>query len=254
MGQTTKFGYFTQNNLVIDPSLRVLDVVKEIAEYIEMGKEELSASVFLNHFGFNHGLQHSYYESLSGGEKRKLQLLITLIKNPNFLILDEPTNDLDIYTLEKLEEFLADFKGCLIIVSHDRYFLDKLSDHLFVFQGNGKIKDFVGSYSDYRELEIIRENLKKKEIRKEKKTTEPIVKQKKRKASYKEKKEFESLEMEIESLETEKSELLEKMNSGKLSPEDFQVASSRYGKIEKELEEKEMRWLELSELMYTASQ
>ncbi len=248
-GLTTRFGYFTQNNLVIDPSTRVLDVVKEIAEYIEMGKEELSASVFLDHFGFNHSLQHSYYESLSGGEKRKLQLLITLIKNPNFLILDEPTNDLDIYTLEKLEEFLADFKGCLIIVSHDRYFLDKLSDHIFVFQGNGKIKDFVGSYSDYRELEIIQENIKRKEVRKEKKTTEPIVKQKKLKATYKEKKEFESLEAEMENLEVEKSKLIEEMNSGSLSPEEFQKASTRYAKVEENLEEKEMRWLELSELM-----
>ena len=249
LGQTTKFGYFTQNNLNPPAGQRVIDIVKEVAEYIEMGKQMQSASVFLNYFGFHHGLQHSYYENLSGGEKRKLQLLLTLLEKPNFLILDEPTNDLDIYTLEKLEEFLSDFKGCLVIVSHDRYFLDKLADHLFVFKGNGEIKDFVGSYSDYREMMIIQENLKKREARKEKKVPVRKEERNKNKATYKERKEFEALEVNIENLETEKAVLLEKMNSGKLQNTEFQEVASRYGQIEKELEVMEMRWLELSEKM-----
>ena len=249
LGQTTKFGYFTQANLKPVPGQRVIDIVKEVAEYIEMGKKLQSASVFLNYFGFHQDLQHSYYENLSGGEKRKLQLLLTLLEKPNFLILDEPTNDLDIYTLEKLEAFLADFKGCLMVVSHDRYFLDKLSDHLFVFKGKGEIKDFVGNYSDYREMMIIQENLQKREARKEKKTVVHKENKNKNKATYKERKEFEALEIRIEDLEKEKAILLEKMNSGKLQNAEFQEVAMRYAEIEKDLEEKEMRWLELSEKM-----
>jgi ATP-binding cassette subfamily F protein uup len=248
LGQTTRFGYFTQDALKVDPSLRVLEIVKEIAEYVQIGKESQAVSIFLTHFGFSHTLQHSYYESLSGGEKRKLQLLITLIKNPNFLILDEPTNDLDIYTLEKLEDFLLDYKGCLLIVSHDRYFLDKLADHLFLFKGNGKVKDFVGNYSDYQEMRLIEENQKKKAAKKAK---PPIAKiqRAKDKPTYKEIKEFERLEVEIEDMEEEKARIMDEMNSGNLAPDVFRDVSIRYSEIERLLEEKELRWLELSEKM-----
>ncbi len=248
LGQTTRFGYFTQDALKVDPSLRVLEIVKEIAEYVQIGKESQAVSIFLTHFGFSRTLQHSYYESLSGGEKRKLQLLITLIKNPNFLILDEPTNDLDIYTLEKLEDFLLDYKGCLLIVSHDRYFLDKLADHLFLFKGNGKVKDFVGNYSDYQEMRLIEENQKKKAAKKAK---PPIAKiqRAKDKPTYKEIKEFERLEVEIEDMEEEKARIMDEMNSGNLAPDVFRDVSIRYSEIERLLEEKELRWLELSEKM-----
>ena len=247
-GQTTKFGYFTQQNLKVNPEAKIIDIVKDVAEYIITGKEKISASVFLNRFGFDNELIHSQFQSLSGGEKRKLQLLLTLLENPNFLILDEPTNDLDIFTLEKLEEFLKDFPGCLLIVSHDRYFLDKLSDHLFLFSGNGKIKDFYGSYSDYKILKDLQEREKKTE-RKEKKERKKPPARNTLKATYKEKKEFEALEKEIEALEQEKEDIIGKMNSGQLLPEEFKDVSIRLKEIEHLLETKEMRWLELSEKM-----
>jgi len=252
IGDTTRFGYYTQKGLETKEGLKVIDIVKEIAEVIEMGKTSFGAAQFLFYFGFSYSLQQSYYRNLSGGERRKLYLVITLMKNPNFLILDEPTNDLDIFTLNKLEEFLLTFQGCLIIVSHDRYFLDKLSDHLFIFNGNGDIKDFVGNYSDYRELEALKEAQIKKEKREERKAEENKSSKPKsisNKPSYKEQKEFEKLEDDMPKLETEKETLLNSMNTGNLSPEDFNDTSKKYQEICDELDEMEMRWLELSEKM-----
>jgi len=251
IGDTTKFGYYTQKGMETKENLKVIDIVKEVAEVIEMGKTSFGAAQFLFYFGFSYSLQQSYYRNLSGGERRKLYLVITLMKNPNFLILDEPTNDLDIFTLNKLEEFLLTFQGCLIIVSHDRYFLDKLSDHLFIFQGDGEIKDFVGNYSDYREMLALKEAILKKERREEKKKEEAVITKPKKsnKVSFKEKKEFEALEQEMPKLEKEKDAFLNDMNSGKLNPEEFNECSKQYQEISEKLDEMEMRWLELSEKM-----
>lgn len=250
-GETTRFGYFTQSGIQHQDDMRVLEIVKEIAEYIDMGKNQISAAQFLFHFGFSHNLQHSFFSSLSGGEKRKLHLVLTLLKNPNFLILDEPTNDLDLFTLGRLEEFLLDFQGCLLIVSHDRYFLDRLADHLFIFKGNGNIKDFVGNYSDFREMQVFEASEEKKAEKANKKVSAPTkaASVKPKKASFKEQKEFEKLEEEIANLEAEKEELINQMNSGELSPDMFQNVSKRFEQLSEELEEKEMRWLELSEII-----
>jgi len=249
VGDTTKFGYYTQEGLKLKENLRVIDIVKEVAEVIEMGDKSFGAAQFLYYFGFSYALQQSYYSLLSGGERRKLYLVLTLMHNPNFLILDEPTNDLDIFTLNKLEEFLLNFKGCLIIVSHDRYFLDKLSDHLFIFKGQGVIKDFIGNYSDYREQKEWEENQEKKRIKEGKKQV-IIPKQKIKdqdKATFKEKKEFEEIEKNMPLLEQEKEELLSQMNQGALAPQDLNKASKRYEEVMSVLEDLEMRWLELSE-------
>jgi len=249
IGQTIVFGYFSQDPIQLIEDRRVLDAVKDVAEYVKMGKTELSASQFLNYFGFSHSVQFSYVSTLSGGERRRLQLLMVLIKNPNFLILDEPTNDLDIQTLNSLEDFLSDYKGCLVIISHDRYFLDILTDHLFVFEGDGKIKDFPGNYTEYTLM-------KKKLAAKQKKLEKPKVKQEKispgenaaRKLSYKEARELETLEKDIATLESEKRNLLEKLNGGEGSAEEFAHCGRRYNEIEKLLEEKTDRWLELSDI------
>ena len=249
IGQTIVFGYFSQDPIQLIEDRRVLDAVKDVAEYVKMGKTELSASQFLNYFGFSHSVQFSYVSTLSGGERRRLQLLMVLIKNPNFLILDEPTNDLDIQTLNSLEDFLSDYKGCLVIISHDRYFLDILTDHLFVFEGDGKIKDFPGNYTEYTLM-------KKKLASKQKKLEKPKVKQEKispgenaaRKLSYKEARELETLEKDIATLESEKRNLLEKLNGGEGSAEEFAHCGRRYNEIEKLLEEKTDRWLELSDI------
>ncbi|MCK9612499.1 MAG: ABC-F family ATP-binding cassette domain-containing protein [Bacteroidales bacterium] len=249
IGQTVVFGYFSQEPIQLKEDRRVLDAVKDVAEYVKMGKNEMSASQFLNYFGFTHSVQYGYVSTLSGGERRRLQLLMVLIKNPNFLILDEPTNDLDIQTLNALEDFLIDFKGCLIIISHDRYFLDNLTDHLFVFEGGGRIKDFPGNYTEYALL-------KKKAAEKKKRIDKPklnrvkpvIVEKTVRKLSYKESREFENLEKEISLLESEKYTLLEKLNGGEGSPEEFAQYGKRYNEIEKLIEEKTDRWLNLSEL------
>ncbi|MBN2236989.1 MAG: ABC-F family ATP-binding cassette domain-containing protein [Bacteroidales bacterium] len=251
VGETTQFGYFTQVGIQQREDMRVLEIVKEIADHIDLGDSTISAAQFLFHFGFSHVLQHSYFKNLSGGEKRKLHLVITLLKNPNFLILDEPTNDLDLFTLGRLEDFLLDFKGCLIIVSHDRYFLDKLADHLFIFKGNGEIKDFVGNYFDYREMQDFETSEEKKaeKAAKTESATPPKEKNTPKKASFKEKQEFEMLEKQIASLEKEKEELINQMNSGVLSPDKLHEVSKRFEQLSKELEEKEFRWLELSELM-----
>jgi len=251
IGETTRFGYFTQSGIQSRDDIRVLEIVKEIADQVEMGNSIISASQFLFHFGFSYNLQHSFYGSLSGGEKRKLHLVLTLLKNPNFLILDEPTNDLDLFTLGRLEDFLLEFKGCLLIVSHDRFFLDRLADHLFIFKGNGEIKDFVGNYSDFREMqdfEIAEEKKVDKAIKKE---VSPIkVKSEKpRKASFKEQKEFDNLEKEIAQFEEEKESLIKQMNSGDLLSDELHKVSTRFEKISNELNAKELRWLELSELI-----
>ncbi len=212
LGHTIVFGYFSQEPLQLKEDIRVLDAVKDVAEFVKLGKIELSASQFLNHFGFSHSVQYGNISTLSGGERRRLQLLMVLIMNPNFLILDEPTNDLDIQTLNSLEEFLNEFKGCLLIISHDRYFLDNLTDHLFVFEGEGKIKDFTGNYTEYalsrkKALELKKKTAKPKtEIIKK-----PIVVGIK-KPTYKETKEFETLDTEIINLEKEKKQLLQEMN------------------------------------------
>lgn len=247
VGETTKFGYYTQNGLVAKEDLRVIEIVKEVAEVVQMGGNSIGAAQFLFYFGFSYSMQQNYYKNLSGGERRKLYLVLTLMHNPNFLILDEPTNDLDIFTLSKLEEFLENFKGCLIIVSHDRYFLDKLCDHLFIFEGEGKIKDFVGNYSDFREMKDIEELIAKNK----KKAEKPIVvspkKQASQKASYKETKEFEKLEEEMPIIEKEKEELMTQLNSGSLSPDELNECSKKYQELSDQLDEMELRWLELSE-------
>ncbi|GAB3204381.1 ATP-binding cassette subfamily F protein uup [Pontibacter aydingkolensis] len=253
-GQTTVFGYYTQDELQFKEDQRVIDIVKEIAEVVEMANGEvITASQFLQHFQFAPPQQYTFVSKLSGGEKRRLQLLRVLIKNPNFLILDEPTNDLDIITLNILEDFLLNFGGCLLIVSHDRYFMDRLVEHLFVFEGDGKIRNFPGNYTDYREW--LREQDKQEQDIKpapaapapEKKTEQPTNK---RKATFNEKKEYEKLEKEIEQMETRKNEIIETMNSGSTTDhETLQALATELKSINEQLEEKEFRWLELAELM-----
>ncbi len=246
-GETTRIAYYTQEGLKAKDHLSVIDIVKEVAEVVDMGSHTIGAAQFLFHFGFSYAMQQSPYGLLSGGERRKLYLLLTLMQNPNFLILDEPTNDLDIFTLSKLEEFLESFKGCLIIVSHDRFFLDKLTDHLFVFEGDGKIKDFVGNYTDYRDWQSVQAHQQKQAKRAAKpKQTTPQPKDN-NKATYKEKKEFEQLEKDIETLSARKQELLSQMEDTTLEISKMQEAGMAFQKVSDELDEKELRWLELSE-------
>lgn len=248
-GLTIKFGYFSQNGMVYAGNKIVLELVKEHAEVIRMENGNyVSASQFLNHFGFPFSQQYTYYDDLSGGEKRKLHLLITLLKNPNFLILDEPTNDFDIDTLNLLEDFLTNFGGCLIIVSHDRWLMNKLVDHLFVFEGDGKIKDYYGNYTEYR-LAKDKELRIQKKIEKANRPVEekPVRESTKNKLSYKEKRELEQLEADIDSLETEKKDIEAKMSAGVGTPEDFAEWGKRYAEINASLDEKTERWMELSE-------
>lgn len=251
-GQTIQFGYYSQEGMQIKGNRRIIDIVKEQAEVIrtETGNY-VGASQFLNHFGFKYEQQYTYFEDLSGGEKRKLYLLITLMRNPNFLILDEPTNDFDIDTLNKLEDLLYHFKGCILIVSHDRWFMNKLVDHIFVFNGNGKIKDFYGNYTDYKlahEKELrIEKKVEKLQKQSEIKEVRETKKSNSNKLTFKEKKEFESLEIEIDELEKEKKDLLEKMNSGSGDSDELVQWSNRYQEVSDLLDEKSMRWLELSE-------
>ena len=248
VGQTIVFGYFSQESIVLEKDKRVIDAVKDVAENVILGKAVLSASAFLNHFGFSHSVQYNYVSSLSGGERRRLQLLMVLIKNPNFLILDEPTNDLDIQTLNSLEEFLDEFKGCLLMVSHDRYFLDNLTDHLFVFEGDGKIKDFTGNYTEYSVSKKKLLSQQKKNDKPKKEIINSSATSQIRKPSYKETKEYESLESEISILEEEKINLVEKMNGGEGTSEELQQWAKRFTEIEQLLDIKSNRWLELSEL------
>ena len=247
-GQTTEFGYFHQNRFDFKDDQRVIDVVKDVSESIELANGKfLSASQFLQQFLFSPEMQYTYVEKLSGGEKKRLQLLRVLIKNPNFLILDEPTNDLDIYTLAVLEEFLMNFSGCLIIVSHDRFFMDRLVDHTFGFKGQGIIEDFPGNYSMYRlSLEEINEASppENESIQKPQKVKreEP-----KTKLSFKEKKEFESLEKEIERLEDAKKKLIYKMNEGSGNHEELTNWGMEVEELSSQIEEKSLRWMELAE-------
>jgi len=249
VGQTIRFGYYKQTGIDFNPGDKVIDVVNKIAEVInfEDGRK-LTASQLLTTFLFPPDTQYSFVEKLSGGEKRRLYLCTILMTNPNFLILDEPTNDLDIMTLAVLEDYLRVFQGCVIIVSHDRYFMDKIVDHLFVFNGDGNIKDFPGSYTIWRNKELEEEEKRKKEIKPEVKVTIKPAKEKERKLTFNEKKELEQLEKDIESLETEKTQISEELNSGTLNNDQLHDKSNRFGEITDLLEEKEMRWLELSEL------
>jgi len=249
IGQTVRFGYYRQTGIDFNPGDKVIDVVNKIAEVInfEDGRK-LTASQLLTTFLFPPDTQYSFVEKLSGGEKRRLYLCTILMTNPNFLILDEPTNDLDIMTLAVLEDYLRVFQGCVIIVSHDRYFMDKIVDHLFVFNGDGSIKDFPGSYTIWRNKELEEEEKRKKETKPEVKATPKPVKEKERKLTFNEKKELEQLEKDIAALETEKAQLSDELNSGTLNNAQLQEKSSRFGQITELLEEKEMRWLELSEL------
>jgi len=246
-GQTIVFGYFSQMNPDIKEGKRVIEVVKDVAEEIVMGNApSVSASQFLFYFGFDHNTQYNYYSNLSGGEKRRLHLCLTLIQNPNFLILDEPTNDLDIDTLNVLEEFLIGYPGCLMVATHDRAFLDKIADHIFVFEGNGKVKDCYSNYSAYRLQKLKEENSEKAAAKPEEKPAK--TKAPSNKPTFKQKQEYEKLTADIALLEKEKNELLEFMNSGNTDPKKLTEVSTTYSNITSQLEELEMRWLELSEL------
>ena len=260
IGDTVRFGYFSQEGLQFDEQQKVIDVVKDIAEYIDMGGgKHLTASQFLQHFLFTPEQQHNYVYKLSGGERRKLYLCTVLMKNPNFLVLDEPTNDLDIVTLQILEEYLQDFPGCVIVVSHDRYFMDKVVDHLLVFRGDGEISDFPGNYTQYREFrgewkEVRGERIPKDEGKPKKEpadislTSRPSPLTSKRKFTYKEKREFEQLEQDIAALEAEQRQLEEELCSGTLSVDELTEKSKRLPLLKDELDEKSLRWLELSEI------
>ena len=253
IGDTVRFGYFSQEGLQFDESMKVIDVVRNIAEYIDMGGgKHFSASQFLQYFLFSPEQQHNYVYKLSGGERRKLHLCTVLMKNPNFLVLDEPTNDLDIVTLQILEEYLQDFPGCVIVVSHDRYFMDKVVDHLLVFKGNGEIKDFPGNYTQYREWISLQSTESPKETKEVKEPKDlkdnREVKEGRRKFSYKEKREFEQLEKEIAALEEEQRQLEAALCSGSLTVEELTEKSKRLPVLKDELDEKSMRWLELSEI------
>lgn len=248
-GETTRVAYYTQEGLKAKDHLSVIDIVKEVAEVVDMGSHSVGAAQFLFHFGFSYAMQQSPYGLLSGGERRKLYLLLTLMQNPNFLILDEPTNDLDIFTLSKLEAFLEGFKGCLIIVSHDRFFLDKLTDHLFVFNGDGSLKDFVGNYTDYRDWQLLEQRKMKqaeKQSKGQRQSPAPPPKDN-NKATYKEKKEFEQLEQAIEKLTAQQAALLQQMNDTSLSAAELHQVGMEYEAVKNKLDEKELRWLELSE-------
>lgn len=253
VGDTVRFGYFSQDGMKFRDDQRVIDVIADIADYIDYGGgKHITATQLLQHFLFTPEQQYDYVYKLSGGERRKLYLCTVLMRNPNFLVLDEPTNDLDIQTLEVLEEYLQDFPGCVIIVSHDRFFMDKIVDHLLVFRGEGEIKDFPGSYTQFREWE----SLKPKELADnknntsdtEKKEKREFVGEQRRKKTYKEKCEFERLEKEIAALEEEQKSIEEALCSGTLPIDELTEKSKRLPVIKDELEEKEMRWLELSEI------
>lgn len=262
IGETVRFGYFSQEGLKFREDQKVIDVITEIADYIDLGGgKHMTASQFLQFFLFTPEEQHNYVYKLSGGEKRKLYLCTVLMRNPNFLVLDEPTNDLDIQTLQVLEEYLQDFVGCVIVVSHDRYFMDKVVDHLLVFKGEGEIQDFPGNYTQYREwsrMQAKDEAEQAKPAKSGNATTESdgagTAKrdanfENKRKMSYKEKREYEQLTQEIDALTEEQKKLEEELCSGNLSVEELTEKSKRLPEIKDELDEKEMRWLELAEML-----
>ena len=249
IGTTVKFGYFSQEGMVFDEQKKVIDVITDVAEYIDMGGgKHLSASQFLQYFLFTPEQQHNYVYKLSGGEKRKLYLCTVLMKNPNFLVLDEPTNDLDIQTLQIFEEYLADFPGCVIIVSHDRYFMDKIVDHLLVFKGDGIVQDFPGNYTQYRDWCMLKSKEEEPATNKSNAMKERHRGEQRRKMTYKEKMEYAQLEKDIESLEEERQQIEELLCSGTLSINELTEKSKRLPALKEELDAKEMRWLELSEI------
>ncbi len=248
-GQTISFGYYSQEGLETHDDKRVIEIVREIAEVVKLdGGKDLSASVFLTYFGFSSTLQYNYYSNLSGGEKRRLFLLMVLMQNPNFLILDEPTNDLDIFTLMMLEEFLLQYKGCLLLVSHDRSFMDNLVDHIFVFEENGVVKDYHSTYSEYTRKKMLKEKQLRAETKKEEKPVER-VKIASNKPSYKQKQEYELLEKQISELEIEKEKIFMLMNAGSDNVSLLTAWSERIGEIMKLIDEKSNEWIELSEMM-----
>ena len=249
IGETVRFGYFSQEGLKFDEQKKVIDIVTDIAEYVDLGGgRHLSASQFLQHFMFSPEEQYNYVYKLSGGEKRKLYLCTVLMRNPNFLVLDEPTNDLDIKTLQVLEEYLQDFPGCVIIVSHDRYFMDKVVDHLLVFRGGGEVQDFPGNYTQYRQWSQLSSQTDVKAAPAEKKEKPAYRSETKRKLSYKEKTEFEQLGKDIAALEAEQAEIEAQLSSGALTVDEITEKSKRLPILKDELDEKSMRWLELSEI------
>lgn len=248
-GETLVFGYYRQEGIQLDESKKVIEVITEIAEVVTSGSgNSMNAAQFLRYFLFPNEMHYVQVDKLSGGEKKRLYLMTVLMKNPNFLILDEPTNDLDIFTLGVLEEYLAQFQGCVLVVSHDRYFLDRVVDQLFLFQGEGKIKSFPGNYTHYQDF------LKNQQKEVERKTKKPLAvrqpsgQEKPRRMSFKEKQELEMLEKHIKALEEEKASLEESLNRGSLLPEALMTSSRRLGELLKELDESETRWLELSEI------
>jgi ABC transporter, ATP-binding protein len=255
IGETVRFGYFSQEGLKFREDQKVIDIITDIADYIDLGGgKHMTASQFLNYFLFSPEQQHNYVYKLSGGEKRKLYLCTVLMKNPNFLVLDEPTNDLDIQTLQILEEYLQDFPGCVIVVSHDRYFMDKVVDHLLVFKGEGEIQDFPGNYTQFRDFQKMKS--KEEEQQKPSKNSSPTANEPKkdyrnntkRKMSFKEKREYEQLSDKIAQLEEEKQQLEEELCSGNLSVDELTEKSKRLPILKDELDELELRWLELAEL------
>ena len=249
IGTTVKFGYFSQEGMVFDEQKKVIDVITDVAEYIDMGGgKHLSASQFLQYFLFTPEQQHNYVYKLSGGEKRKLYLCTVLMMNPNFLVLDEPTNDLDIQTLQIFEEYLADFPGCVIIVSHDRYFMDKIVDHLLVFKGDGIVQDFPGNYTQYRDWCMLKSKDEEPATNKSNAVKERHRGEQRRRMTYKEKMEYAQLEKDIESLEAERQQIEELLCSGTLSINELTEKSKRLPALKEELDAKEMRWLELSEI------
>lgn len=254
VGETVRFGYYSQDGMVFDEQMKVIDAVRKIAEYVDLGGgKHLSAMQFLQHFMFSPKDQQNYIYKLSGGERRRLYLCTVLMQNPNFLILDEPTNDLDIVTLQILEEYLQNFKGCVIVVSHDRYFMDKVVDHLLVFNGQGDVRDFPGNYTQYRDWKDEKLKYEREQQRKtnEKSAERNVLRTKtesKRKLSFKEKQELIALESDIEALEHEKKEIEDALCSGLLSVDELTEKSKRLPVLNDELDEKSMRWLELSEI------
>jgi len=250
VGQTIRFGFYTQNGMRAKDDMRVIDIIREVADVIELENgKEMSAHQFLSYFGFDDTTQYNYFGNLSGGERRRLYLLTVLMANPNFLILDEPTNDLDVYTIAILERFLKSYKGCVVIVSHDRSFMDNLVDHIFVFEGDGRIRDYHSNYSEYRKTKQQQERSAQKQ-RKEEKPQYVRPKSDKPRATYKQQKEYEQLTTEIEALTAEKAEIENLLSSGtETDPEKITKASERIGELIATLDEKEMRWLELDELI-----
>ena len=263
IGETVVFGYYSQDGLAFDEQIKVIDVVRDIAEEVHLGNgKKMSASQFLQHFLFTPETQHNYVYKLSGGEKRRLHLCTVLMRNPNFLVLDEPTNDLDIVTLNILEDYLQSFKGCVIVVSHDRYFMDKVVDHLLVFKGDAELKDFPGNYTDYREWTEIENETEAQNSKTEQKSKEQRSKNKdpesnvegatakpeKRKLSYKEQKELEALDAEIPALEQEKADIEARLASGQLTADEIMADSQRHAQLIELIDEKSMRWLELSDI------